>query len=239
MRHLALLLLASTVVLSAPVTAKDLETRNKAVARSFFEDVLDKGKLEDYAKSHAPDFVAHSEGSLASLEEDMAAAREQRKALPDMRVKVNHIVAEGELVSVYWTASGTNTAAGCPRRSCRSRAPVAVRWPGSRRRAPARRPCCCSRRSTGGATAGSCGRSGRGTRTDSRGWRGTSGWMSWTTRRRPPLLPRRSRHRGHPGPPFPRCGHPRPGHPWHQGRGPLPLPLSGRPRDRRRPGRYR
>ena len=42
----------------------------------------------------------------------MTAAREQRKALPDMRVKVNQIVGEGDLVSVYWTASGTNTAAG-------------------------------------------------------------------------------------------------------------------------------
>lgn len=112
MRRFALLLLALTVVFAAPVTAKDAEARNKAVARSFFEDVLDKGKLEDYAKSHAPDFVAHSEGSVASLEEDMSAAREQRKALPDMRVKVNQIVAEGDLVSVYWTASGTNTAAG-------------------------------------------------------------------------------------------------------------------------------
>ena len=112
MRHLALLLLAVSVVVSSPVMAKDEVARNKAVARSFFEDVLDKGKLEDYAKSHAPDFVAHSEGRLASLEEDMTAAREQRKALPDMRVKVNNIVAEGDLVSVYWTASGTNTAAG-------------------------------------------------------------------------------------------------------------------------------
>jgi len=112
MHRLALLLLALTVMLSAPVTAKDVEASNKAVARSFFEDVLDKGKLEDYAKSHAPDFVAHSEGGIASLEEDMTAAREQRKALPDMRVKVNQIVAEGDLVSVYWTASGTNTAAG-------------------------------------------------------------------------------------------------------------------------------
>jgi steroid delta-isomerase-like uncharacterized protein len=112
MRRFALLLLAVSLAIPGPASAEDAEARNKAVARSFFEDVLDKGKLEDYAKSHAPDFVANSEGRKASLEEDMAAAREQRKALPDMRVKVNTIVAEGDLVSVYWTASGTNTAAG-------------------------------------------------------------------------------------------------------------------------------
>jgi steroid delta-isomerase-like uncharacterized protein len=112
MRRLALLLLVLTFAWFAPGMAKDAESQNKAVARSFFEDVLDTGKLEDYSKSHAADFVAHAEGRLASLEEDMAAAREQRKAMPDMRVKVNHIVAEGDLVSVYWTASGTNTAAG-------------------------------------------------------------------------------------------------------------------------------
>lgn len=112
MRRLALLLLAATAVLSHPVVARDDLARNKEVARSFFEDVLDKGKLEGYAKSHASDFVANSGGRKASLEEDIAAAREQRKALPDMRVKVNHMVAEGDMVSVYWTASGTNTAAG-------------------------------------------------------------------------------------------------------------------------------
>ena len=111
-RFAQLLLALSIVCCTPPVAAKDAETRNKEVARSFFEDVLDKGRLEDYSKSHAPDFVAHAEGRLASLEEDIAAAREQRKALPDMRVQVNHIVAEGDLVSVYWTASGTNTAAG-------------------------------------------------------------------------------------------------------------------------------
>jgi steroid delta-isomerase-like uncharacterized protein len=112
MRRLAVLLLFLTVAWFVPSQAHDVEAQNKVVARSFFEDVLDTGKLEDYSKSHAPDFVAHAEGRLASLEEDMAAAREQRKAVPDMRVKVNHIVAEGELVSVYWTASGTNTAPG-------------------------------------------------------------------------------------------------------------------------------
>jgi steroid delta-isomerase-like uncharacterized protein len=113
MRPLALSLLAAVALAwSAPGLADAVEDRNKSVARSFFEDVLDKGKLEEYPKSHASDFVAHAEGRLASLEEDIAAAREQRKALPDMRVKVNALVAEGDLVSVHWTASGTNTAAG-------------------------------------------------------------------------------------------------------------------------------
>jgi steroid delta-isomerase-like uncharacterized protein len=113
MRSLSLLLLVWCAALPAAADSRDEEARNKAVARSFFEDVLDKGKLEDYAKSHAPDFVAHTEGGrLAPLEEDIAAAKEQRKALPDMKVKVNQLVAEGDLVSVYWTASGTNTAAG-------------------------------------------------------------------------------------------------------------------------------
>lgn len=112
MRRLASLLLALPILFCQPVAAEDVEARNKAVARSFFEDVLDKGRLEDYARSHAPDFVANSAGRKASLEEDIAAAREQRKALPDMRVTVNNIVAEGDLVSVHWTASGTNTAEG-------------------------------------------------------------------------------------------------------------------------------
>ena len=87
MRRFALLLLIVTFGWFAPGQAHDVEAQNKAVARSFFEDVLDKGKLEDYSKSHAPDFVAHAEGHLASLEEDMAAAREQRVA--------DHLVAEG------------------------------------------------------------------------------------------------------------------------------------------------
>jgi steroid delta-isomerase-like uncharacterized protein len=86
--------------------------RNKAMARSFFEEVLDQGHLERYAESHAADFVAHGGDHDATLAEDMAAAREERKALPDMRVTVNQILGEGDSVVVYWRASGTNTGEG-------------------------------------------------------------------------------------------------------------------------------
>lgn len=105
------------VVLSAlclPAAAQQLteQETNKAVARGFFEQVLDRGQLDKYADSHAPEFVVHGRTRDATLEEDMAAAREERKALPDLHVKVNEIMAERDLVFVYWTASGTNTHEG-------------------------------------------------------------------------------------------------------------------------------
>jgi steroid delta-isomerase-like uncharacterized protein len=97
-----------------PAVAQQLteQERNKQIARSFFEEVLDQGRLDRYAQSHSQDFVAHAGNHDATLEEDIAAAREERKALPDMRVTVNQMVAEGDLVAVYWTAAGTNTQAG-------------------------------------------------------------------------------------------------------------------------------
>jgi steroid delta-isomerase-like uncharacterized protein len=88
------------------------QERNKNVARNFFEEVLSQGKLEKYADSHAKDFVAHNGGRTATVEEDMAYAREEREALPDMSFRVNRMVAERDLVVVHFTVSGTNTQAG-------------------------------------------------------------------------------------------------------------------------------
>jgi steroid delta-isomerase-like uncharacterized protein len=112
MRKSSLLLLLFVLCVPAKAQQTRVQERNKEVARSFFEEVLGQGRLDKYAESHAKDFVAHGETRDATLEEDMAAAREERKALPDMRVKVNQILAEHDLVAVYWTVSGTNTQAG-------------------------------------------------------------------------------------------------------------------------------
>jgi steroid delta-isomerase-like uncharacterized protein len=101
-------------VICMPVRAQRAteQERNKQVARSFFEEVIGQGRLDKYAESHAKDFVAHGENRDGTLDDDMAAAKEERKALPDMNVEVNLILAEGDLVAVYWTVSGTNTQAG-------------------------------------------------------------------------------------------------------------------------------
>lgn len=105
----------SLLILVAPVLASgqslNEQEKNKAVARAFFEDVLSQGRLEKYSDSHATDFVAHGDRDY-TLAEDMAAAHEERVALPDMQVAVNHLVADGDLVAVHWTTSGTNTQPG-------------------------------------------------------------------------------------------------------------------------------
>ncbi|MGO8987228.1 MAG: ester cyclase [Candidatus Korobacteraceae bacterium] len=106
---LLLWLLACLPLVAQPAGEQE---RNKQISRSFFEEVLDQGQFDKYAASHAPDFVAHAGDHDATLEEDIAAAKEERKALPDMRVHVNQMIAEGDLVAVYWTAAGTNTQAG-------------------------------------------------------------------------------------------------------------------------------
>lgn len=112
MRKSSFLLLLLAICVPAKGQQSGVQERNKEVARSFFELVLGQGHLEKYAESHAKDFVAHGENHEYTLEEDLAAAKEERKALPDMTVKVNQIVAEQDLVAVYWTSSGTNTQAG-------------------------------------------------------------------------------------------------------------------------------
>ncbi len=92
-------------------SASELE-KNKNVARSFFEEVLSRAQLDKYGEFHSQDFVAHAGDRTATLEEDLAYAREERKALPDMSFRVNRMVAEKDLVAVHFTVSGTNTQAG-------------------------------------------------------------------------------------------------------------------------------
>jgi len=108
---LSLLVVALTLPCRAQQPASDQE-KNKAVARAFFEEVLGRGELEKYSDFHTADFVGHGYQHDFNLADDLAAAREERAAFPDLQFRVNHMVAEGDMVAVDWTAWGTNTQPG-------------------------------------------------------------------------------------------------------------------------------
>lgn len=84
--------------------------RNKAAARRVYEEGLSQGRFE---VPYTRDFIGHGGGTTTFTHEDgIKEARGWRQAFPDLRVSVDRVVAEGDLVTVSWTARGTNSAAG-------------------------------------------------------------------------------------------------------------------------------
>lgn len=83
--------------------------RNKAVVRRVYEKGLSRGVFE---VPYTPDFVGHGGDTTFRHADGIAEAKGWRLAFPDLNVRVDLILAEGDLVSVRWTARGTNTGAG-------------------------------------------------------------------------------------------------------------------------------
>lgn len=100
------------LLLAAPASASDVEERNKALAKRVFEEVLAGGNWELGAQVYAPDFVNRGLSRDASLKEDNDAAKGWQQAFPDLKMDVQQVIAEGDLVSVLWVATGTNTGSG-------------------------------------------------------------------------------------------------------------------------------
>lgn len=89
-----------------------LGENNKAVARRVFDEIFNQGKFEVADEIYAPDFVNHGRTRDIGLKEDQDAARGWRQAAPDLVMKVEQMIAEGDLVTVLWSGKGTNTGTG-------------------------------------------------------------------------------------------------------------------------------
>src|SRR5215813_2802188 len=89
-----------------------LQEQNKATAKRAFEEILSRGRYELAEQLYAKDFVNHGLHSNATLEEDQTALKGWHAAFPDIVVVPEKLIAEGDLVTVYWIARGTNTGTG-------------------------------------------------------------------------------------------------------------------------------
>ena len=107
-----LLLIFLVSLVSLPALASNLQAENKAVARRVFDEIFNQGKFEVADQIYAKDFVNHGRTRDIGLTEDQAAARGWKQAFPDLKMTVVQEIAEGNLVTVLWTGTGTNTAEG-------------------------------------------------------------------------------------------------------------------------------
>ncbi len=99
-------LLAGFIFASSP------QEQNKAIARRAFEEILSQGRFEVASELYAKDFINHGIHRNASLEEDQAALKAWHQAFSDISIVAEKLIAEGDLVAIYWIARGTNTGTG-------------------------------------------------------------------------------------------------------------------------------
>jgi steroid delta-isomerase-like uncharacterized protein len=92
--------------------ASSLQEQNKALAKRAFEELLSKGKFELAEQLYAKDFVNHGIHRDISLDEDQTALKGWHQAFPDLAIVPEKLIAEGDLVTIYWIARGTNTGTG-------------------------------------------------------------------------------------------------------------------------------
>jgi steroid delta-isomerase-like uncharacterized protein len=89
-----------------------LQDQNKATAKRAFEEILSRGRYELTEQLYARDFINHGIHSNSSLEEDQAALKGWHAAFPDVVIVPEKLIAEDDLVTIYWIARGTNTGTG-------------------------------------------------------------------------------------------------------------------------------
>lgn len=94
------------------IFASSLQEQNKAIAKRAFEEILSGGKFELAEELYAKDFANHGIHRTVGLEEDQAGLKGWHQAFPDVVIVPEKLIAEGDLVTVYWIARGTNTGTG-------------------------------------------------------------------------------------------------------------------------------
>lgn len=112
MLRMSAIFAAALLVLPAAVNAGPAE--NKVTASRVILEKMGQGRFDIQPELYGPDFVAHGFGRNFTLAEDEASGRQLRAAFPDLKVKLDRIIAEGDLVSLHWSAVGTNTVAAPP-----------------------------------------------------------------------------------------------------------------------------
>lgn len=107
LRHIVFALLP----VAAFSTSLSAVTPNQQAAAHVFLVKMGKGDFSGLDRIYAPGFAVHSGGKSFTLEEDNKSGKALRAAAPDMKVSVERMAGDGDMVAVHWRAKGTNTVA--------------------------------------------------------------------------------------------------------------------------------
>jgi steroid delta-isomerase-like uncharacterized protein len=112
MKARVFILVGAALAAAAVAAGSETTEQRKAVARRVFDEIFNQGKFEIASEIYAKDFVNHGVSRDVGLKEDQDAARGWKAAFPDLKMTVEMMIAEGNLVTVLWRGEGTNTGEG-------------------------------------------------------------------------------------------------------------------------------
>ena len=104
---IALLTMALSVSLCLGAGTSD----NVRTAKRVLLESMAEGRFDRLDEIYGPNFVSHGASADHTLEQDSAATRSWRAAMPDLKVTIERTVADKDLVAVHWKVIGTNTVA--------------------------------------------------------------------------------------------------------------------------------
>jgi steroid delta-isomerase-like uncharacterized protein len=84
---------------------------NKAIVRRLIEELWNKGNLSLADEIFAPNYEHHDASTLdfgRGPESEKKRATLYRAAFPDLRLTIEEIIAEGEIVMTRWSCRGTH-----------------------------------------------------------------------------------------------------------------------------------
>ncbi len=76
---------------------------NKAMVRRMAEEVFNKGNLSMIPELVAPNYVYHTTPEYKGPEGFKNYITMVRKAFPDLHMKIDYMVAEGDMVAIFYT----------------------------------------------------------------------------------------------------------------------------------------
>jgi len=86
--------------------------QNKATARRVFDELYTQGRFGEANQVYAPNCKVQFGNRSVSLDQGISEARGWKSAAPDLVMTANQITANGDVVTVNWTARGTHTGQG-------------------------------------------------------------------------------------------------------------------------------
>ena len=111
MRLVSIAVLTMALAVSVCPGARADTADNVRTARRVFLESMAEGRFDRLDEIYGPNFVAHGASADYTLEQDSAATKSWRAAMPDLKVTVERTVADKDLVAVHWKVVGTNTVA--------------------------------------------------------------------------------------------------------------------------------